>query len=65
MESNEKQKDNEAYFDRVLAVSIRIGFVAFLFFVSYIIIKPFLLLVVWGIIIAVGVYPLFQKLSKL
>ena len=65
MESNEKQKDNEAYFDRVLAASIRIGFVAFLFFVSYIIIKPFLLLVVWGIIIAVGIYPIFQKLSKL
>jgi hypothetical protein len=43
MESNEKQKDNEAYFDRVLAVSIRIGFVAFLFFVSYIIILSYIL----------------------
>ena len=65
MESKEKQMDNEAYFERVISASIRIGFVAFLFFLSYIIIKPFLLMVVWGIIIAVGIYPLFQKLSKL
>ncbi len=65
MESNSKGIDNEAYYDKVISASIRIGFVAFLFFLSYVIIKPFLLMVVWGIIIAVGIYPLFQKLSKL
>ena len=65
MESNSKGIDNEAYYDRLIAASLRIGFVAFLFLLSYIILKPFLLMVVWGIIIAVGIYPLFQKLSKL
>lgn len=65
MESNNKGIENEAYYDRVIAASLRIGFVAFLFFLSYVILKPFLLMVVWGIIIAVGIYPLFQKLSSL
>ena len=65
MESNSKGIDNEAYYDRMIAASLRIGFVAFLFLLSYIILKPFLLMVVWGIIIAVGIHPLFQKLSSL
>lgn len=65
MENNEKQIDNEAYYDRVISASLRIGFVAFLLFLSYVILKPFLLMVVWGIIIAVGIYPLFQNLSSL
>ena len=63
MESNNKQMDNEAYYDRVVSASLRIGFVALLFFLSFLIIKPFLMMVVWGIIIAVGIYPLFRKLS--
>jgi len=63
MESNNKQLDNEAYHDRVVSASLRVGFVALLFFLSFLIIKPFLMMVVWGIIIAVGIYPLFRKLS--
>ena len=59
-----KQHDNEGYFNKVVTASLRIGFVAMLFLLSYIILKPFLILVIWSIIIAVGVYPLFEKLSK-
>ncbi|MCK5458132.1 MAG: hypothetical protein KAI45_13470, partial [Melioribacteraceae bacterium] len=65
MENSDKQIDNETYYDRVVSASLRIGFVALLFFLSFLIIKPFLLMVVWGIIIAVGIYPLFRKLSSL
>ncbi len=65
MESNNKQIDNEAYYDRVVSASLRIGFVALLFILSYLILKPFIVMVVWGIIIAVGLYPLFRKLSNL
>lgn len=65
MESNNKQIDNEAYYDRVISASLRIGFAALLFILSYLILKPFLVMVVWGIIIAVGLYPLFRKLSTL
>ncbi len=63
MDSN-KQHNNEEYFNKVVTASLRIGFVAMLFVLSYVILKPFLIMVVWSIIIAVGIYPLFQKLSK-
>jgi predicted PurR-regulated permease PerM len=59
-----KQHDNERYFNKIVTASLRIGFVALLFFLSYIILKPFLILVIWSIIIAVGVFPIFEKLSK-
>lgn len=65
MENNNWQEGNEEYYKRVISASLRIGFVAFLFFLSYIILKPFLLMVVWGIIIAMGIYPMFKKLSSM
>jgi predicted PurR-regulated permease PerM len=60
---NTKQSDNEAYYDRAVSATLRIGFVALLFILSYLILKPFLVMVLWGIIIAVGIYPIFRKLS--
>lgn len=63
MESTKKQSDNEAYYDRVVSASLRMGFVALLFILSYLILKPFLVMVLWAIIIAVGIYPIFRKLS--
>jgi predicted PurR-regulated permease PerM len=39
--------------------------VGLLLVLSYLILKPFLVVVMWGIIIAVGVYPLFKKFAKL
>jgi predicted PurR-regulated permease PerM len=61
----ENQTNNEAYYNRVVTAALRVGFVALLFLLSYVILKPFLLLVVWSIIIAVGIFPLFEKLTKL
>ncbi len=58
-----KPSDNEAYYDRVVSASLRIGFVALLFFLSFLILKPFIVMVLWSIIIAVGIYPIFRKLS--
>lgn len=65
MENSKKQYDHEASYDRAVSVSLRIGFVALLLILSYLILKPFLLMVLWGIIIAVGIYPIFRRLSSL
>ena len=59
-----KKKENEAYYERVIMSSLRIGFVGLVLLLSYLIVKPFLVMVVWGIIIAIGIYPIFEKLSK-
>jgi len=65
LEKNEQLANNEAYYERAIAATLRIAFVALLFVMSFMILKPFIVMVMWGIIIAVGVYPIFQKLSKM
>jgi len=62
---NKQQVSDENLSNRAVLIALRISFVAFLFLLSYLILKPFLLMVVWGIIIAVGVFPIFSRLSKI
>ncbi len=65
MENNNGQISNEAYYSRAVSTSLRIAFVALIFILSFLILKPFIVMLMWGIIIAVGVHPIFNKLSKL
>jgi len=57
-------KNDEAYYTKAIYTALRIGFIALLLYWSFLIIKPFIMLVLWGIIISVALYPLFKKLSK-
>ncbi len=54
---------NEEYMNRSVSTVLRIGFVALLIVLSYWILKPFLIPVLWGIIVATGIYPVHVKLS--
>lgn len=45
--------------------AIRIGLMALLVYWCFLIFKPFLIPVLWGIIIAVAIFPLFQKFEAL
>jgi predicted PurR-regulated permease PerM len=65
METTEQPTKDEANYTKAIATALRIGFVGLLIILSYLILKPFLVVVMWGIIIAVGVYPLFKKFAKL
>ncbi len=60
-----EHNENEKRHHFVLASFLRIGFLALLIVASFMIIKPFILAMFWGIIIAVGIYPIFKKLAKL
>ncbi|MCK5190534.1 MAG: AI-2E family transporter, partial [Methylococcales bacterium] len=51
--------------DSPLDTAIKIGLVALLAYWSFLIFKPFLILVIWAIIIAVAIFPLFQKFEAL
>ena len=64
MDTNQ-QLGNEAYYARALSTSLRIGFVALLLILSWLILKPFVMLVMWSIIIAIGIYQIFKKFSAL
>ena len=59
-----KVLENESYFSRNIHTFLRISFVALLIYLSYFVLKPFLLIITWSIIIAVSIYPIHQKLVK-
>lgn len=48
-----------------LKSALHIGFIFLLLLISFLIFKPFLLLIVWGIILAVAFYPIHKRLTKL
>lgn len=56
-------ENNESYYNRAIYTTLRIGFIALLLIWSFLIVKPFILLILWAIIIAVTIYPLFDKLA--
>ena len=60
MSSKDKLSTHQA-----LEAAIRIGFVALLLVWCFEIIKPFIIPVLWGGIIAVAVFPLFRKLRDI
>ena len=53
------------YIHRALEVSIHIGLLALLTIACLWILRPFIPLVAWGIIIAIAVYPAYRKLQRL
>jgi predicted PurR-regulated permease PerM len=62
-ESNQIQLD-KAFLNRTLETVIRVGLVAALVIYCYQILRPFLTLIIWGIIIAVAVFPGYQGLAS-
>lgn len=57
--------DDKLFHRRVIEAAIRIGLVFLLVLWCFNIVKPFSLLVLWGTIIAVAGYPLFEKLQSM
>jgi predicted PurR-regulated permease PerM len=51
--------------DHSIDIAIRISLVAILSYWSFLICKPFLILILWAIIIAVAIFPLFKKFEAL
>jgi len=47
-----------------IEIAIKLGIIALVIYLSYLIAKPFMPLVVWGIIIAVAISPLITSLEK-
>ena len=56
---------NEAQINRALEASIHIGLTVLLATACLLILRPFIPLLAWGIIIAVAAYPAFESLQKL
>jgi predicted PurR-regulated permease PerM len=57
--------DDAAFQRRAMEAAIRIGLVVLLVLWCFNIIQPFIMLVLWGAIFAVAIYPLFLKFSAM
>jgi len=58
-------KNNEEHYNRSIYTALRIGFITLLLVWSFKIIEPFIMPVLWGIIISVALFPMFKKLAAL
>jgi predicted PurR-regulated permease PerM len=61
LENNQLEKTTHAS----ILLFLRVGFVGLLLFMSFKIVAPFLMPIVWGVIISIGIYPIFEKISSL
>jgi len=59
-----EQSLNKDYVRRALEVSIHVGLLVLLTAACLLILRPFIPLVVWGIIIAIAVYPAYRRLRS-
>ncbi|MFK5856368.1 MAG: AI-2E family transporter [Bacteroidota bacterium] len=57
--------DNEHQIQKSINTGLRLGFIALLFVMSYLILKPFIGPILWGVIIAVALFPLHRRFTKL
>lgn len=60
-----ESSDDDKYIRRALEITIHIALVALLVGACLVILRPFVPLILWGIIIAISVYPGFKKLQRL
>ena len=57
-------QEREEKVNLAIEIAIKVGMIALIIYLSYMIAKPFITIVVWGIIIAVGMNPLVNMLEK-
>jgi predicted PurR-regulated permease PerM len=63
MEQNSQPSPGRDYVSRSLEVTIKVGLVVGLVLWCFILLKPFLMIGLWSIILAVAIYPLFRWLK--
>jgi len=62
--STDPPREEMTDFSRILEIIIKVGLVLALILWCFLILKPFLMIILWGGIIAVAVYPLFKWLER-
>ena len=60
-----KPSEKSEHINKAIEITLRVGFIGLLFALSFLILRPFLAPVIWGLIIAVAVYPLHQRLTTI
>ena len=63
MNEPDKTTPEKEYTRPAIDIAIRIGVIAFLIVLCFLILRPFISLVIWGTILAIALYPVFRRLS--
>ncbi len=58
-----KEQEQKVFTNKVIEVAIRLAMIFLIVALCFQIIKPFVIIVAWGIIIAVAIFPLYSRLS--
>jgi predicted PurR-regulated permease PerM len=56
--------DGERHNESLIDLAIRIGILGFLVYWTFLLISPFLAIILWSVVLAVALYPIFEWLSK-
>jgi predicted PurR-regulated permease PerM len=65
MENHEHNSANDSYIRKSLEVVVKVGLALGLIIWCFMILKPFLMITLWGIILTVAIYPLFSWLHRI
>ncbi len=57
-------QNDETFYTRAIYAALSIAIIGITFYWSFLIIKSFIMMILWGIIISVTLYPVFKKLVK-
>ena len=49
--------------DEIIQLAVRLGLLAFLLYWSFVIVRPFIPILAWSLVLTVGLYPLYNWLS--
>ena len=60
----EKRLEREERVNLAIEIALKVGLIALVIYMSYLIAKPFMAIIVWGAIIAVAISPLVDYLEK-
>ena len=63
----EEQQSNseENQFEKITDIIIRLGALAIILFWCFAILQPFILILIWAIVIAIAMYPVYKLFVKL
>lgn len=61
---NSPEKEGPSYVDIAIDLILKVGTLALVIFLCFRILKPFLSILLWGLIIAIIIFPLFSKLRS-
>jgi len=62
--TTEQLANDRDYIGRAVEVSVRVGLLILLIAACFLVVRPFLTLTAWGIVVAIAVYPGYKKLQR-